>query len=76
MENLNREWNTCYWNHIIKNWDEIVPPTTISDLYDFNGSEYAVMMPMVLDYNRFQSDSLLRNYQNEYQIIKSIQENQ
>lgn len=68
IDNLNYAWNTAFWSHTFYEWDEIVAPSYISETYDggtcFNGAS--------LDYKRFMSDSIMQNYVDEAEVIKSI----
>jgi beta-galactosidase len=60
---VNVAWNTNFWSHGLTAWEEIETPTT-------NGERNN--MPMLLDYDRFQNDSILACYRNEYDALKSV----
>ena len=66
---LNRVWNTSFWGHTFYDWDEVVLPNLLSEHF---ASERTMFQGISLDYRRFNSDSMLENYKNEYQVIKEI----
>ncbi|NLT74624.1 MAG: beta-galactosidase [Chloroflexi bacterium] len=63
LDAVNAAWNNNFWSHGLTQWAEIETPTT-------NGERNN--MPMLLDYDRFQNDSLLACYRNEYDAIRSV----
>ncbi|WP_323052393.1 beta-galactosidase [Pediococcus acidilactici] len=67
LTNLNIAWNSNFWGHTLNSWDDILPPMHTTDLFS-NGKP--VLGGAALDYQRFQSDSLLANYQMERDIIR------
>nr|WP_232842728.1 beta-galactosidase [Lactobacillus sp. HBUAS51381] len=67
LTQLNQAWNSNVWSHTYHDWSEIEPPMMTSDLFD-NGKP--VLNGAALDYQRFQSDSLLANYRMERDVIK------
>lgn len=67
LKQLNRAWDSNVWSHTYHDWSEIEPPMMTTDLFD-NGKP--VLNGAALDYQRFQSDSLLANYKMERDIIK------
>ncbi|WP_412989172.1 beta-galactosidase [Pediococcus siamensis] len=69
IENLNNAWNANFWSHTIHEWDEVVPPSKLSDEFD-NGK--AVLGGEALDYRRFQSDSLLNEFLMEKAVIRKF----
>lgn len=62
LENLNKEWNTCFWGHIFYDWDEIAAPNLLSEHFEELRS---MNQPITLDYMRFNSDSMLHNFREE-----------
>lgn len=68
---VNAAWNSNYWSHTFHAWDEIVPPTHLTDMIDA-GSDKPVLGGAALDYRRFQSDSLLANFKMEKAIIRKF----
>lgn len=67
IENLNRKWNTRFWGHTFYDWDEIVAPNMVSEHFEEARSMYQAI---TLDYKRFNSDSMLANYQAEAAAIR------
>lgn len=67
LPKLNRAWDSNVWSHTYHAWSEIEPPMLTTDLFD-NGKP--VLNGAALDYQRFQSDSLLANYRMERDVIK------
>lgn len=67
IEKLNKEWNTHFWGHTYYQWDEIVVPNLLSEHFEEERSMY---QGMTLDYMRFNSDSMLKNFRGEYEAVK------
>jgi len=67
IERLNREWNTHFWGHTYYDWDDIVLPNLLSEHFE---EERSMHQGMTLDYMRFNSDSMLKNYKEEAAEIK------
>lgn len=67
LDALNKAWNTEFWSHTFYSWDEIVVPDASGDGIGYDDSAFAGIS---IDYNRFNSDSLLENYKDEQKIIK------
>lgn len=72
LEELNRRWYTNFWGHTIYDWDEIVPPSHLSETFNRGDGEGTFFQGMAIDYNRFMSDSSLACYKGEYDVIKEI----
>lgn len=72
LEELNKRWYTNFWGHTIYDWDEIVPPSHLSETFSRGYMEGTYFQGMAIDYNRFMSDSSLACYKGEYDIIKEI----
>jgi len=71
IEQVNRVWNTAFWGHTFYDWDDIVPPSGVSEEWrGANGRIETNFQGISLDYRRFQSDSLLACYELEYEAIK------
>jgi beta-galactosidase len=70
LDALNNAWNTRFWSHVFYDWDEIVPPNALSEFRIERG--VTTFQSISLDYNRFNSDSLLECYLGEYEEIKRI----
>lgn len=69
LERLNEAWNTRFWGHTFYDWDEIVVPNLLSEHYT---DQKTAFQGISLDYNRFNSDSLLECYRLEADAIKRI----
>ena len=67
IEKLNREWNTHFWGHTYYDWDDIVLPNLLSEHFE---EERSMHQGMTLDYMRFNSDSMLKNFKEEATEIK------
>ncbi len=72
VEEVNRRWNMSFWGHTIYDWDEIVPPSHLNEMWLDNGKQCTNFQGIALDYNRFMSDSSLQCYKAEYDVIKGI----
>lgn len=66
---LNKAWNMNVWSHTIYDWDEIVVPNELGDTWGPEGSE-TIVAGLSIDYLRFQSESLLKLFKMEKEIIK------
>ncbi|WP_438447846.1 beta-galactosidase [Gorillibacterium sp. sgz5001074] len=69
VERVNEAWSTSFWNHLYYDWEDIVTPTETTIFWGDSKASYS---GMVLDYMRFQSDSLLECYRMERAILKRI----
>jgi beta-galactosidase len=63
LENLNHRWNTAFWSHTYTSWDEVEAP--------FAHGERSIES-LQIDYDRFQSESLLDCYRAEAKILREI----
>jgi beta-galactosidase len=67
LDNVNRAWNTEFWGHTIYDWDEIVAPNALGEgLWN----ESTAFAGISIDYMRFNSDGMLKNYINERDAIR------
>lgn len=69
IETLNRVWNTSFWGHTFYDWEEIVLPNLLSEHFELDRTQF---QGISLDYRRFNSDGLLKNFQSEYEVIHNI----
>ncbi len=69
LEELNRAWNTSFWGHTFYDWEEIVVPNMQSEHFEENRTTF---QGISLDYRRFCSDSMLRNYRDEKEAIRQV----
>lgn len=67
LDKLNAAWYTSFWGHTFYDWNEIVPPNTLSEHFSANRTCF---QSISLDYARFNSDSLLECYLAEYNELK------
>lgn len=67
LDAVNKAWNTRFWGHTFYDWDDIVPPSELSEEWGNNRTNF---QGISLDYRRFQSDSLLECYKLEYDELK------
>ncbi|GIO85421.1 beta-galactosidase [Paenibacillus faecis] len=67
LDALNKAWNTRFWGHTFYDWEEIVPPSELSEEWGGNRTNF---QGISLDYRRFMSHSLLECYRLEYEEIK------
>lgn len=67
LDALNKAWNTRFWGHTFYDWEEIVPPSELSEEWGGNRTNF---QGISLDYRRFMSYSLLECYRLEYEEIK------
>ncbi|MFI1242182.1 beta-galactosidase [Enterococcus casseliflavus] len=69
IEALNKAWNMEFWGHTVYEWDEIVLPNALSEGISYDKTAFAGIS---IDYRRFNSDSLLKNYMMERDAIRKI----
>lgn len=69
IEALNKAWNMEFWGHTVNEWDEIVLPNALSEGIGYDKTAFAGIS---IDYRRFNSDSLLKNYMMERDAIRKI----
>jgi beta-galactosidase len=68
LDNLNTAWYTTFWSHIFTDWDEIEPPSALTE--HWRGPDYTAFPGMTLDYLRFTSDAMLANFCAEKAAIR------
>lgn len=69
IEALNKAWNMEFWGHTVYEWNEIVLPNALSEGIGYDKTAFAGIS---IDYRRFNSDSLLKNYMMERDAIRKI----
>ncbi|MDP4088432.1 MAG: beta-galactosidase [Bacillota bacterium] len=72
IEELNKRWNMNFWGHTVYDWDEIVVPSGLNEMWKEPVRDGSCFQGISLDYNRFMSDSILACYLGEYKAIKEI----
>jgi beta-galactosidase len=65
---LNEAWNATFWSHTFTDWEQIVPPNMLSE--HWRGPDHTAFQAITLDYRRFMSDAMLRNYRDEKARIR------
>lgn len=67
LKALNEAWNALFWNQTITDWEQIELPNALT--VQWSDTDTA-MQGISLDYNRFNSDSILDCYRLESDAIK------
>jgi beta-galactosidase len=65
---LNRAWYTTFWSHTFTHWDEIEPPSALTE--HWRGPDHTAFQGITLDYLRFMSDAMLANFRDEKAAIR------
>lgn len=68
LDRLNEAWNATFWSHLFTDWEQIVPPNMLSE--HWRGPDHTAFQGITLDYRRFQSDAMLRNFRDEKERIR------
>jgi beta-galactosidase len=68
LEALNAAWYTTFWSHTFTDWDEIEPPSELTE--HWRGPDRTAFAGMTLDYRRFMSDAMLGNFLDEKAAIR------
>ncbi|MCW6005954.1 beta-galactosidase, partial [Micromonospora sp. CPCC 205371] len=68
LDGLNAAWNTRFWSHTFYDWDEIEPPSALTE--HWRGPDHTAFQGITLDYMRFMSDAMLANYLDEKNAIR------
>jgi beta-galactosidase len=68
LEALNAAWYTTFWSHTFTDWDEIEPPSALTE--HWRGPDSTAFSGMTLDYRRFMSDAMLANFLDEKAAIR------
>ena len=63
LDELNDRWTTRFWGHTYTDWSQIETPTR-------NGERS--MQALLIDYDRFQSESILNCYKAEAAVLREI----
>ncbi|MDO5337454.1 MAG: beta-galactosidase [Eubacteriales bacterium] len=69
LEELNQAWDTAFWGHTFYDWEEIVVPNLLSEHFEENRTTF---QGISLDYKRFQSESMQKNFESEAEAIRSV----
>ena len=68
LEALNAAWYTTFWSHTFTDWDEIEPPSALTE--HWRGPDHTAFQGITLDYLRFMSDAMLTNFLDEKAAIR------
>ncbi|WP_031515969.1 beta-galactosidase [Streptomyces sp. NRRL F-5123] len=68
LEALNAAWYTDFWSHTFYDWDEIEPPSALTE--HWRGPDHTAFQGITLDYLRFMSDAMLANFRDEKDAIR------
>ena len=68
VDELNAAWYTTFWSHTFTDWDEIEPPSALTE--HWRGPDHTAFAGITLDYLRFMSDAMLANFTDEKAAIR------
>jgi beta-galactosidase len=68
LEALNAAWYTTFWSHTFYDWDEIEPPSALTE--HWSSEDRTAFQGLTLDYRRFMSDAMLANFVDEKAAIR------
>jgi len=68
LDGLNTAWYTTFWSHRFTAWDEIEPPSALTE--HWRGPDHTAFQGITLDYLRFMSDAMLANFRDEKAAIR------
>jgi beta-galactosidase len=70
LDALNAAWYTTFWSHRFSNWDQIEPPSALTE--HWRGPDHTAFQGITLDYHRFMSDAMLANFRAEKASIRAF----
>ena len=68
LDALNEAWNTTFWSHRFTDWDEIEPPSALTE--HWGGPGKTAFQGITLDFARFSTDNAIRQYAEEKAAIR------
>ncbi|WP_444947334.1 beta-galactosidase [Micromonospora ureilytica] len=68
LDELNEAWYTTFWSHTFTDWNEIEPPSALTE--HWRGPDHTAFPGITLDYLRFTSDAMLTNFRDEKAAIR------
>ncbi len=68
LERLNDAWNALFWSHVFGDWEEVVPPSMLSE--HWRGPNHTAFQGITLDYRRYMSDRLREGFVAEKAAIR------
>jgi beta-galactosidase len=69
LDALNDAWWTAFWSHRFTGWDEIEPPSALTE--HWRGPDHTAFQGITLDYFRFTTDALLGCFLAEKEVIRA-----
>ncbi|MDX3246477.1 beta-galactosidase [Streptomyces sp. ME18-1-4] len=69
LDALNDAWWTTFWSHRYTDWDEIEPPSALTE--HWRGPDHTAFQGITLDYLRFMTDALLGCFTAEKEAIRT-----
>ena len=68
LDALNNAWYTTFWSHTFTAWNEIEPPSALTE--HWRGPDHTAFQGITLDYLRFMSDAMLACFRLEKAAIR------
>ncbi|MCO1594660.1 beta-galactosidase [Micromonospora sp. RHAY321] len=68
LDELNAAWYTTFWSHTFTDWDQIEPPSALTE--HWRGPDHTAFQGITLDFLRFTSDAMLTNFRDEKAAIR------
>ncbi|MDX3118189.1 MULTISPECIES: beta-galactosidase [Streptomyces] len=68
LDAVNDAWCTAFWSHRFTDWDEIEPPSALTE--HWRGPDHTAFQGITLDYQRFMTDALLACFTAEKDAIR------
>ncbi|MBR8639192.1 beta-galactosidase [Streptomyces tuirus] len=69
LDALNDAWWTTFWSHRYTDWDQIEPPSALTE--HWGGPDHTAFQGITLDYFRFTTDALLGCFLAEKEAIRT-----
>jgi beta-galactosidase len=72
LDEINRAWSTIFWNHTYTDFDQILPPSYLTEVkkHHLKGKDLACFQGLYLDYMRFMTHSMRACIENEKSAIR------
>ncbi|EFL35581.1 beta-galactosidase [Streptomyces viridochromogenes DSM 40736] len=69
LDALNDAWWTTFWSHRYTDWDQIEPPSALTE--HWSGPDHTAFQGITLDWFRFTTDALLGCFLAEKEVIRA-----
>lgn len=69
LDALNDAWWTAFWSHRYTDWDQIEPPSALTE--HWCGPDHTAFQGLTLDYRRFMTDALLGCFTGEKRAVRA-----